>query len=123
MFFMPVAIFNVLLPVFFVPLLLLVDLENVLAGNLMAMVYYFFATIVIQSLLAAIGIILARERFHYLLAVPVTRIIYNPIRTFNLYRTVYSILRGAAVGWNKLQRTGVVTDGVVAGMARFEGAA
>jgi len=108
MFFLPYAIFNVLLPLFFIPLLLLVDLENILAGNFDALVYFFFATIATQAIIATVAIILAKERFKHLLAIPVTRIIYNPIRTYNLYRTVLSALRGAAVGWNKLQRTGSV---------------
>lgn len=108
MFFLPMAIFNVLLPIFFVPLLILVDLENILAGNVMALVFFFFITIAMQGIIAAVAIILARERFSHLLAVPMTRVMYNPIRTYNMYRTVFSALRGIAVGWNKLQRTGAV---------------
>lgn len=108
MVFLPNAIFNVMLPVFFVPLLVIVDIENILAGNFDALVYFFFATIAIQAIIASVAVILAKERFKHLLAIPMTRLMYNPIRTYILYRTVLSALRGVAVGRNKLQRTGTV---------------
>jgi cellulose synthase/poly-beta-1,6-N-acetylglucosamine synthase-like glycosyltransferase/peptidoglycan/xylan/chitin deacetylase (PgdA/CDA1 family) len=108
MFIMPLAIFNVLLPLIFVPTLFVINIENLLAGNLDTIIIFFFATMAIQFLTAFIGLLLARERMSLLLAVPFTRLLFNPMRTLLLYRTVFSALRGVSVGWNKLQRTGAV---------------
>jgi hypothetical protein len=108
MYVLPSAIFNFMLPVFFVPILLIVALENILSGNILSLVVFFFATIAIQAVTAIIGVILAEERPSLLWAVPMTRLMYSPMKTLLMYRTVISSLRGVAVGWNKLQRTGTV---------------
>jgi biofilm PGA synthesis N-glycosyltransferase PgaC len=105
---MPVAIFNLLLPIFFIPILMVINIENILAGNLRTVIIFFFATITLQFITALISVLLARERLSLLLAVPFTRLVYSPIRTVLLYRTVFSALRGVSVGWNKLQRSGAV---------------
>lgn len=49
--------------------------------------------------------------------------IYSMAMGLTMVAALVHEVRGAPARWNKLQRTGVVTDGVVAGMARFEGAA
>lgn len=108
MFVLPSAIFNFMLPVFFVPILFFIAIENILSGNIQALVIFFFATIAIQALMAIAGVIMARERPSLLLAIPMTRLMYSPMRTLLMYRTILNILRGVAVGWNKLQRTGAV---------------
>lgn len=102
MFILPSTIFNFMLPIVFVPILMLVALENLLAGNYMALVIFFLATIAIQAITALVGIILAGERLSMLLAVPVTRIVYNPMRTMLMYRSAYRALKGAYAGavWN-----------------------
>ncbi len=108
MFVLPSAIFSFMLPVVFVPVLMFVALENILSGNAMSLLIFFFATIAIQAIMAIIGVIMARERFSLLWAIPMTRLMYSPMRTLLMYRTILNILRGVAVGWNKLQRTGAV---------------
>lgn len=108
MFVLPSAVFNFMLPVVFVPVLFFVALENILSGNGLVVLIFFCATITIQATMATIGVILARERPSLLLAIPMTRLMYSPMRTWLMYRTVLNVLRGVAVGWNKLQRTGTV---------------
>lgn len=108
MFVLPMAIFSFLLPVVFVPVLFFIALENLLSGNGLSLLIFFFATITIQAMMAVIGVILARERPTLLLAIPMTRLMYNPMRTWLMYRVILNSLRGVAVGWNKLQRTGAV---------------
>lgn len=49
--------------------------------------------------------------------------IYSMVMGLTMVSALVHEIRGAPARWNKLQRTGVVTDGVVAGMARWEGAA
>lgn len=108
MFVLPSAVFNFMLPLVFVPVLMFIAIENLLSGNALAMLVFFVATITIQTVMAVIGVILARERLSLLWAVPMTRLMYSPMRTILMYRTLLNILRGVAVGWNKLQRTGAV---------------
>jgi hypothetical protein len=109
MFVMPFAIFNFLLPIFFIPILLIINLENLLAGNYLSLLVFFFLTIGIQFITATIAVLLARERLSLLIAVPFTRFVYSPIRTNLLYRTVLRALRGSFGGavWNTA-RTGAV---------------
>lgn len=108
MFVLPSAIFNFMLPVVFVPVLWLVALQTVMSGNAPALLLFFGLTITIQALIAIIGIVLAKERASLLWAIPMTRLMYSPMRTLLMYRTILSIMRGVAVGWNKLQRSGAV---------------
>lgn len=108
MYVLPTAIFNLIVPILFVPVVLLVEVENVMAGNYMIILIFFCATILLQLITATAGIILAHEKLTHLLAVPVTRFIYSPIRSFLLYRSVLRAAKGSHVGWNKLQRSGTV---------------
>jgi biofilm PGA synthesis N-glycosyltransferase PgaC len=109
MFVMPLSIFNAFLPIFFVPIIMMINLENMLAGNFKQILVFFAATMIIQAITAFIAVLLARERLRHLLAVPFTRLVYSPIRTFLLYRTVVRAMRGAYAGsvWNTA-RTGTV---------------
>lgn len=109
MFVMPYAIFNFLLPVVFIPILWIISIENILAGNFNSLVLFFFLTITIQFIMATIGVLLARERLSLLLAVPFTRLVFSPIRTSLLYRTVFRAIRGAYAGsvWNTARTASV----------------
>lgn len=111
MFIMPLSIVNVFLPILFVPILLIINLENILAGNFHTVVIFFFATMAIQLTMAFIGTLMAKEDFAHLRAVPFTRLVYSPIRTFLLYRTLFRALRGAYAGsvWNTA-RTGAMAQ-------------
>jgi cellulose synthase/poly-beta-1,6-N-acetylglucosamine synthase-like glycosyltransferase/peptidoglycan/xylan/chitin deacetylase (PgdA/CDA1 family) len=111
MYVLPTAIFNLIVPILFVPVVMLVEIENVLGGNYLVILIFFSATILLQLVTALAGIILARERLSHLLAIPVTRFIYSPMRSFLLYRSVLRAAKGSHVGWNKLQRSGTVHSG------------
>jgi len=110
---MPWAIFNVIMPIIFIPILMVINLENILAGNIRTVILFFFATIGLQCVTALIALLLAKERLSLLLTVPFTRLVYSPLRTLLLYKTVIYALRGVSVGWNKFQRTGTVQLGGV----------
>ncbi|HVS58597.1 MAG TPA: glycosyltransferase, partial [Candidatus Saccharimonadales bacterium] len=105
---LPLAIFSIIMPLVFGPLLLAVELENLLAGNYEVLLVFLAATMGLQFLFAFIGLLIARERLRHLLVVPLTRVLYGPIRSFILYRSVLRALKGAQVGWSKLQRTNTV---------------
>lgn len=110
-FVMPYAAITIILPLVFWPLLMLVGLQNLLAGNYAVIVIYFAVVLAVQFAVAAIGIWLGHAPKKYLLAVPFARFIYGPIRMYVLYKTVMVALRGSHVGWNKLARTGAAVKG------------
>jgi len=76
---------------------------------------YFAVFMAAHCAVAAVGIALMREKWHHLLMVPVYRIVYEPLRTYLLYTSAYSALRGVKMGWNKVARTGSV-DGDLANL-------
>jgi len=93
----------------FWPLLIFLTYQNIIAGDVLIIVYYFIASLVLQLIISAIGVRLANERASLLWAVPYARVIYSPIRTYLLFKTLLTIAKGTYVGWNKLIRTGSVT--------------
>ena len=78
--------------------------------------------ILVSVLLAAFAISLnaAWRDLRYLWTVPLWPI-YSVAMGFTMAAALWHELRGAPARWNKLQRTGVVTAGVAAGIARGRG--
>lgn len=108
LFTMPNTVTALLIPILFIPLLATVTIENILAGRILIILLFFGVTFALNFLIGFIGLVLARERFRYLVAVPYARFVFAPIRLYLLYKTVITAMKGAYVGWNKLQRTGSV---------------
>lgn len=109
---MPYAIVSIMIPLLFWPLLMIIGISNVLAGNYIIILIYFAVSMTLQFIVAAIGLKLAKESMMYLVVVPFARFIYGPIRTYVLYKTIVVALRGSYVGWSKLVRTGSVSYGL-----------
>ncbi|QQS20006.1 glycosyltransferase [Candidatus Saccharibacteria bacterium] len=108
MFVLPYAMINILLPFVFIPVLFSLLIENLTSGQYGTIALFAGLTLLIQFIVAFAGITLARERYRLLFTVPLTRIMYSPLKTYILFRTALTALRGAQVSWNKLQRTGNV---------------
>lgn len=73
-----------------------------------------------QGLVALVAVRLLGEPLSALSVVPVYRAVYDPLRSYLLYKAAYLAARGLPVGWNKLMRTGSVAGtgvGTVAGTA------
>ena len=109
MFVLPNAALSVLLPMLFWPFLVSLTVANVLAGRWWVMLIFFGVMLTLQFIVASVGLALARESPRHLLAVPLTRLVYAPLRTYILYRSLLTALSGAFVGWNKLNRSQTVT--------------
>jgi biofilm PGA synthesis N-glycosyltransferase PgaC len=116
---LPMTMVNLLVPLLFVPLLVLVDIENLLAGNYLMLLVFFGLTALVQIANAGIGIIIAPEKPSLMRALPVTVFIYAPMRAYLLYKSVIFAIRGSRVGWRKVQRTGSVTYTSDAGAPNF----
>lgn len=110
MYVLPTAIFNLIVPILFIPVVFVVEVENLLAGNYLVIALFFCATITLQLITATAGVLLARESLTHLLAIPLTRFVYSPLRSFLLYRSLLRAAKGSHVGWNKLQRSGTVHE-------------
>lgn len=105
---LPNAALSILMPMLFWPLLLGVTAANVLAGRWWVIILFPLAIMLFQFVVSWIGLVLAKEKMRHLLVVPLTRLVYGPLRTYILYRSLLTALRGALVGWNKLRRTQTV---------------
>ena len=110
---LPQAVLSVLLPVLFAPFVFAMALITVQGGGFAVLLVYSALFLAVRLLMAVVGIWLTRERGVHLLMVPVYPLIFEPLRAYLLYRSIYLILRGTQLGWNKLQRTGHVLAPVV----------
>lgn len=110
--FMPSAIISIAIPFFFWPILIFISVQNILNGDYMVIVIYFVVSLLLQFAIAIIGTAMAHGKPSYIFAVPFARFIYGPIRTYILYKTILTALRGTYVGWNKLVRTGTAAYSV-----------
>jgi cellulose synthase/poly-beta-1,6-N-acetylglucosamine synthase-like glycosyltransferase/peptidoglycan/xylan/chitin deacetylase (PgdA/CDA1 family) len=106
---LPNAALSILLPIIFWPLLLTLAIENLAAGRLWVILLFLVASLVLQVIIAFVGLRLAKEKLRYLVVVPMTRVMYGPLRTYLLYRSAVAMLRGVYVGWNKFARSRTVT--------------
>lgn len=107
---LPNAAFGILMPLIFWPLLLGLTLANILAGRWWVVALFIGLVMLVQFAVAWAALRLSGESPRHLVAVPLTRLVYGPLRTYILYRSLLTILRGALVGWNKLNRTKTVTS-------------
>ena len=107
---MPSAIIAIAVPILFWPLIIILTIINILSGNYEVILLFFALSLTAQMIISLIGVVLAKERYSYLLAVPFARFAYGPIRMYILYKTILTILKGVDVGWNKLTRTGTAHD-------------
>lgn len=105
---LPQAVMSVVLPVLFVPFVFAMALITIQGGGFAVLLLYSALFLLVRLVMAVVGIWLTRERAVHLLMVPVYPLIFEPLRAYLLYRSLYLILRGTRLGWNKLQRTGHV---------------
>jgi cellulose synthase/poly-beta-1,6-N-acetylglucosamine synthase-like glycosyltransferase/peptidoglycan/xylan/chitin deacetylase (PgdA/CDA1 family) len=110
LFVIPRTLVSISLQLLFTPLLLVVTLSNLLAGEFKMILFYFSLSNIILLVAAIIGIIFAGERYRHLVATPFYRLAYGPMRTFLLYASIVTALKGLHVGWSKLARTGTVSE-------------
>mgnify|MGYP000960669180 CR=1 FL=1 len=108
LFVLPRAIVSLLMQILFAPFLLLVSITNILSGQYLIVVVFFIISLVILLIAAIIGIAFAKEKYIHLYATPFYRIMYGPLRTFILYASVLTALKGLHVGWGKIARSGTV---------------
>lgn len=107
---LPSALIGIILPILFWPLLIALTIENIVSGNYMILLIFLAATICVHFIMAISGLILAKAPLRLLAVVPMTRFVYGPLRTYLLYQTLITALKGAYVGWNKFARSGTANN-------------
>lgn len=105
---LPSYVLSILAPVIFLPFLVVISVIAVREQGFVVLVVYFALFLIAHVAVAAVGVRLMRERVRHLLMVPIYRIVYEPLRAYLLYTSLYLALRGVRMGWKKLARTGTV---------------
>jgi biofilm PGA synthesis N-glycosyltransferase PgaC len=115
---MPYTALSILVPLVFLPLTyaLAVQLPLDGQGDEVLMVLGLFTAFHFVVTLCAV--VMLRERLWHLLVVPFYRLIAEPLRTYLLYATALTVLRGQMVSWNKVRRANSVPLGEPAGELR-----
>jgi cellulose synthase/poly-beta-1,6-N-acetylglucosamine synthase-like glycosyltransferase/peptidoglycan/xylan/chitin deacetylase (PgdA/CDA1 family) len=106
---MPYAVLSILVPLAFLPFTYAIIIQGVVTGNVRPILAYLAILTAYQLVIAVIAVRMTREKWRHLLVVPLYRLIYEPLRAYLLYAALLAVLRGRAMGWNKLGRTGTVT--------------
>ncbi|WP_152022369.1 glycosyltransferase family 2 protein, partial [Mycobacterium tuberculosis] len=102
---MPMAALQIVLPLVFTPLVVVVILQMLAKSGPLPVLGFFLLFALIYGAVAAVAVHLLKERPAHLLMVPLYRFIYEPLRAYLLYATIGTAIRGIRLGWNKLART------------------
>jgi biofilm PGA synthesis N-glycosyltransferase PgaC len=105
-FVLPNYILSVVMPVVFMPFVVFIGFLAVQEQGWGVLVKYFVLFMLAHMAIAAVGVRLMRERYHHLAMVPVYRVVYEPLRAYLLYTSVFLAIKGVRMGWKKLVRTG-----------------
>ena len=105
---LPYMVVSVLVPIVFLPFIAVMGVLAVQSSGWAIVGLYFLLFLALHLLIAAVAVVLMRERWANLLMIPIYRVVHEPLRAYLLYTSVYLAVRGVKLGWNKLQRTGVM---------------
>jgi biofilm PGA synthesis N-glycosyltransferase PgaC len=111
---MPYAALSLIFPVIFLPPTMVVAVITLAEGNWQGIAIFGAFVMATHAIIAAVGIAMARERYWHLLIVPIYRLIYEPLRAYLLYASVYRAIKGTVVAWDKLERRNSVAAKEVA---------
>ena len=105
----------IIVPLVFLPFIVFMGIRTAHEQGIQVVLFYFLLFLAAHLIIAAVGIVLMREKWRNLWMVPVYRIVYEPLRAYLLYTAVYMAVRGVRAGWKKLARTGTLDTGLVSG--------
>jgi biofilm PGA synthesis N-glycosyltransferase PgaC len=105
----------IIVPLVFLPFIVVMGIRTAQEQGIQVVLFYFLLFLAAHLIIAAVGIVLMREKWRHLWMVPVYRIVYEPLRAYLLYTAVYMAVRGVRAGWKKLARTGTLDTGLVSG--------
>jgi cellulose synthase/poly-beta-1,6-N-acetylglucosamine synthase-like glycosyltransferase len=103
---LPNYVLSILIPLLLLPFMVFMGIDTIQKGGLWVLLAFFGGFLIAHLALAAAGIRLMKEKWHHLAMVPVYRVLFEPLRAYLLYTSVYMAIRGVRAGWNKIARTG-----------------
>ena len=98
--------------IFLVAIIPLVDfmlIVSMITGNGGAIVVYAIGFLIIDLILAGIACLMEKEPLNLALYILPMRILYRPLLSFAIWSSLLNVMKGAWVGWGKLERKGSVT--------------
>jgi cellulose synthase/poly-beta-1,6-N-acetylglucosamine synthase-like glycosyltransferase/peptidoglycan/xylan/chitin deacetylase (PgdA/CDA1 family) len=105
-FVMPNYVLSVVMPLFFLPFLATMGWLAIQEQGAGVLVEYFTLFVIAHMVIAAVAVRLMGEKYHHVLMVPVYRVVFEPLRAYLLYTSVFFAIKGGRMGWKKLVRTG-----------------
>jgi hypothetical protein len=116
---LPYTLLSVVIPLAFMPLTYIAAGVSLASGRWQGVALFAAFVAGVHLVTSVIAVCMVRERPWHLLVVPLYRLIYEPLRTYVLYKSLLVAARGKALGWYRPARTGtvlpvisVVTDGI-----------
>ncbi len=101
---LPHSVLSLLIPLIFLPPTVVAALVSILAGDWKSVVLFAAFVMAVHFVISVVALLFAKEKAWHLFIVPIYRLIYEPLRAYLLYASLVRILKGRAVGWNKLER-------------------
>jgi len=105
---LPYAVITTLVPMLFMPLMVAAGIVSIVNGNWHSVVMFAGFVSAVHLLISVVSLCLVREKAWHLAIVPIYRPIYEVLRTYLLYATLFRMIKGRDFGWDKLQRTNSV---------------
>ena len=112
-FVMPTYVLSVIMPVIFLPFVVTMGWLAVQQQGWGVLIKYFILFLLAHLVIAAIAVRLMGERYRHLLMVPVYRLVYEPLRAYLLYTSVFLAIKGGRMRWKGLERTGSMDTGKI----------
>lgn len=106
---LPHSVLSIVVPLAFMPFMILALIISLMHGNWQSVALFGLFVGGMHLLVSVVALIMVRESPWHLLIVPIYRLIYEPLRVYLLYASLFVAIRGRTEGWNKLTRTNSVT--------------
>ena len=100
--------------IFLVAVIPIVDLMliiSIVAGNGRAIIGYGIGFLLIDLALAGIACFMEKEPLRLALSIIPMRILYRPLLSYAIWSSILRVMKGALVGWGKIERKGSVKTG------------
>lgn len=107
---LPYALLSLLVPLAFLPITIVVTILLLADGNWQSVALFAAFIACVHAIISVMAIVISRESMKHLLVVPIYRLIYEPLRAYLLYASVYRIIKGTVVKWDKLERLNSVSS-------------
>lgn len=107
---MPNAALGIAIAFLFWPFLTVLTIHNLILGNYLILIAYLGITMSVHFVMAFAALLFAKESLRLLFVVPMTRLVYAPLRTYLIYKVFLTAVKGVYVGWNKLTRSGTIAE-------------